>query len=175
MKKFLMCLVVVAVVVAFVKGKDEGRDTSVPLRNDTSAEKVTYVVEDEDSDDVFTGEEDGLVSGLTEETVEEKTTEELEEENDGIVDDIIDPTFKEAMDSYETFFDKYIAFMKKFNDAEPDEMLGLMGSYSEYMAQYAETMKKLDDINQEELNAAESLYYAEVSARISKKLLEVEY
>lgn len=65
--------------------------------------------------------------------------------------------------------------MNEFNNADTDEMFGLMGSYSEYMTQYAETMKKLDDINQEELNSAETLYYAEVSARISKKLLEVEY
>lgn len=83
----------------------------------------------------------------------------------------IRPEFKEAMDSYEAFFDEYVAFMKEF--AEADNTLSLLSDYSDYMAQYAETMEKLDAIGEEDMSTEEALYYMDVSTRISKKLIEV--
>ena len=84
--------------------------------------------------------------------------------------EFIDPEFKEMMDSYEAFFDEYVDFINKFNNADSIEVLELMSSYTDYMEQYAETMEKLSDINQDDLSAAEALYYAEVMARIYQKL-----
>lgn len=81
----------------------------------------------------------------------------------------IRPEFKEAMDSYEAFFDEYVAFMQKF--AEADDTLSLLSDYSDYMAQYAEMMEKFSAIGEEDMSAEESLYYLDVSNRVSKKLI----
>lgn len=77
---------------------------------------------------------------------------------------------KEALDSYEEFFDEYCAFMKKFNDNPSD--LSLLGEYASFMAQYADAMDKLDKMKSD-LNNAEMKYYLEVMNRINIKLLEI--
>ena len=81
------------------------------------------------------------------------------------------PEFKEAMDSYEAFFDEYCAFMKKYNSSEnPASMLS---DYMSFLSRYTETMSKLDEISDDEMNNAELLYYMEVMERINQKLLEI--
>ena len=87
----------------------------------------------------------------------------------------IRPEFQEAMDSYEAFFDEYIAFMLEYNAADTEDMLTMMSSYTSYMEQYVETMGKFEALNSEELSTEEALLYAEVSSRISAKLMEIEY
>ena len=84
---------------------------------------------------------------------------------------LVTPSFKEAMDSYEKFFDEYIAFMKKYKESE--NPLDMMSEYSDYMTQYAETMQKMSELEDEELSDADTAYYIEVTTRINKKLLEV--
>lgn len=80
------------------------------------------------------------------------------------------PEFKEAMDSYEAFFDEYCAFMKTYNSSSnPTSMLN---DYLNFMSRYTETMNKLNEINDDEMNNAELLYYTEVMVRINQKLLE---
>ena len=88
-----------------------------------------------------------------------------------IDDSAVRPEFKEAMDSYEAFFDEYIAFMEKYANSDGD--LSLLTDYMQYMAQYAETMESLESIDENELTTAELLYYSEVMGRISQKLLSV--
>ncbi len=80
--------------------------------------------------------------------------------------------FKKMMDSYEAFFDKYIKFMKKYENS--DDVAGMLGDYADYMTKYADYMQKLDDIDTDELSAADAAYYAEVQARIVKKLAEIQ-
>lgn len=87
------------------------------------------------------------------------------------VSDEIRPEFKEALDSYEAFFDEYITFMKKY--AESNNPISMLTDYTSYMTQYIDMMDKLDKLDDGDLNNAEILYYAEVSARINQKLLEV--
>lgn len=79
--------------------------------------------------------------------------------------------FKEAMDSYEAFFDEYVAFMKKY--AESNNALEMIGEYTEYLSKYTETMQKMSEIAGETLSSEEALYYAEVNARISEKLMSI--
>ena len=86
-------------------------------------------------------------------------------------DNSIDPDFKAAMDSYEKFFDEYVAIMKKYK-ANPSD-LTILADYAKYMGQYADMMEKMEKWENEDLNAAETAYYIEVQAEISKKLLEV--
>lgn len=83
----------------------------------------------------------------------------------------IDPTFQAAMDSYEAFMDEYVAFMKKYQ-ADPTN-LSLLQDYAEYMSKYADCVAVFEEWEDEELNAAETAYYIDVQARVSKKLLEV--
>ena len=79
--------------------------------------------------------------------------------------------FKEAMDSYEQFFDEYVAFMKKYN--ESNNSIALLADYTDFLNKYTETMQKMDEWENKDLNEKETAYYIEVSARINKKLLEV--
>ena len=84
--------------------------------------------------------------------------------------DGVTPEFKEAMDSYEAFFDEYCDFMQTMAD-DPTDMTVLL-RYADFMSQYADTMEKLDAIDETELSPADDAYYIEVMARINVKLLE---
>lgn len=111
----------------------------------------------------------------------EKTNEEIDVEatkNTGAVttsssisSDDIRQEFKDAMDSYEAFFDEYCEFMKKYT--ESDNSASMLSDYLSYMEKYTDTMTKFSAIEDEELSNAELAYYIDVNARISQKLLEV--
>ena len=92
-------------------------------------------------------------------------------ETEGEKDNAIDPEFKAAMDSYEKFFDEYVAIIKKYK-ANPTDM-SILTDYANYMGQYADMMQKFEKWENEDLNTAEAAYYVDVQARITKKLLEV--
>ena len=97
----------------------------------------------------------------------EATTPVTEDKKDN---NAIDPEFKAAMDSYEEFMDEYVAFMKKYK-ANPSD-LSLLTDYANYMSKYADFVEDFEKWEDEEMNAAETAYYIDVQARVSKKLLE---
>lgn len=97
----------------------------------------------------------------------EATTPATEDKKDN---NAIDPEFKAAMDSYEEFMDEYVAFMKKYK-ANPTD-LSLLTDYANYMSKYADFVEDFEKWEDEEMNAAETAYYIDVQARVSKKLLE---
>ena len=104
---------------------------------------------------------------------EEQYEEEADEEpEDALEEDGISPEFKEAMDSYEAFFDEYVEFMKTYADS--DNPTALLMEYAEYMEKYADAMEKLDKLEEEDLTPAEEAYYIAAMARIQQKLLEVQ-
>ena len=78
------------------------------------------------------------------------------------------PEFKEAMDSYEAYFDEYIVLMDKLEKDAGN--LKLMLEYAKFMASYEDTMKKFEAWEDEDMNDAESLYYIKVQNRINEKL-----
>ena len=82
------------------------------------------------------------------------------------------PEFKEAMDSYEAFFDEYVAFMEKYAASDGND-LSLLSDYASYMSKYADMMADLEAWDSADMNTAETAYYIEVQSRISQKLLEV--
>lgn len=86
----------------------------------------------------------------------------------------VDPEFKKMMDSYEEFFDEYIEMMNKISKADSMEVLELMGAYSEYLQEYTDMMEEITSINQDDLSAADALYYAEVTAHIYQKLAKIQ-
>lgn len=86
----------------------------------------------------------------------------------------IRPEFLAAMDEYEAFFDEYIAFIQIYQASAPEDAVLMLEEYSEYMTQYVETMEAFSNITSEEMTTEETLYYAEVSSRITAKLLEIQ-
>ena len=81
------------------------------------------------------------------------------------------PEFKEMMDSYEAFMDEYVDFMKHMSDDPTD--LEVLSEYADIMMKYAEWGKKIEDLDESEMSDEEAAYYAEVTLRVSQKLLEV--
>lgn len=81
----------------------------------------------------------------------------------------ISQEFKDAMDSYEAFFDEYAALMKKAEE-NPDD-LGLLMELTSYLGKYTDTMNKFEALENSDMNDAEMAYYIEVQARIYQKLL----
>lgn len=109
-----------------------------------------------------------------EEATETETAEETApdtNETDQTAGNGIRPEFQEAMDSYEAFFDEYVEFMESYEAA--DNPAGMMADYAEFLVKYTETMESMNAIDEEALSEEEALYYAEVSLRITEKLLQI--
>lgn len=83
----------------------------------------------------------------------------------------VTPEFKEAMDSYETLFDEYIAFIKKYEKDASN--LSLLVDYASFTTRYADMVQKMDAIEESQLSVADEAYYLEATARIYKKLAEI--
>lgn len=127
---------------------------------------------DDNSDDKES--EDNETDDKDSEDDENNKPEDNKDPESGENTDLIDgmrPKFKEALDSYEAFFDEYCEFLEKYQKSPTD--LSLIKDYTEYMTQYADTMSKMEALDDGEMNEAEMKYYIEVTGRISKKLLEV--
>lgn len=78
--------------------------------------------------------------------------------------------FKETMDSYEAFYVEYVAFMKRYKTS--NNMVAMMKDYTSMLEKEIEISEKLDAIDESKLNDADQIYFAEVSLRIQKLLLE---
>ncbi len=81
------------------------------------------------------------------------------------------PEFKEAMDSYEAFYDKYCDVMKKYKENPSD--LSLLAEYTGLISELAEMDEAFEKWENTDMNDAELKYYAEVNARVAAKLLAV--
>ena len=91
----------------------------------------------------------------------------------GTTTDLVDgmrPEFKEAMDSYEGFYDEYCAFMKQYS-ANPTD-LTLLGKYIDMLTKLSEMDEKFEAWENTDMNDAELKYYLEVNSRIAAKLLD---
>lgn len=82
----------------------------------------------------------------------------------------IRPEFKEMLDDYEAFMNGYCDFMKKYT--ESDDVLSMTTDYLKLVQDEAEWIEKIDNLEEEEMNDAEVKYYAEITLRVSQKLLE---
>lgn len=109
---------------------------------------------------------DNTVIPSEEETETVETEDSKDNDSGGL-----DPEFKAAMDSYETFMNDYVDFMKKYSDNPSD--LNLLTDYADYMNKYSEFVEDFEKWEDEEMNTAETAYYIDVQARVSKKLLEL--
>ena len=83
----------------------------------------------------------------------------------------IRPEFKEAMDSYEAFYDEYCQFMTDYKENPTD--MTLLLQYTEMLGRLEEMNAAFDAWESEEMSNEELAYYLEVSARIQQKLIGV--
>lgn len=77
--------------------------------------------------------------------------------------------FKEAMDSYEAFIDKYVEFMETYDENDASMMM----KYLEFVDSYYDMTAKFDAWESKDLNDAELSYYIDVQARTNKKLINI--
>lgn len=102
----------------------------------------------------------------TSENAENKDVHANEELVDGMR-----PEFKEAMDSYEAFYDEYCDIMKKY--AENPSDMELLTNYADMLTKAAEMSEKFEAWEDKEINDTELKYYLDVNNRVTKKLLDV--
>ena len=85
-------------------------------------------------------------------------------------DDQVNPDLKEALDSYEAFMDEYVEFMKSYQ--ESGDATSMLQDYTDYLQRYSEFTRKIDKLDTKDMSSADYAYYIDVTARVSKKLLE---
>lgn len=142
---------------------------------DYSKDTYQYIAKNKEGYKIYLSYEGFNVISITIEIIEDKTVDNKIDNDEVVSNDTnngIDPKFKEAMDSYEIFFNEYVDFINKYN--ESDDTLSLMSEYLDYMSKYSDVMQKMEAIDETELSDEEALYYAEVNLRISKKMLEIK-
>ena len=128
-----------------------------------------YVLEKDENEIVETEETTKYVPENNETTTDTQTVEtEVPVDNNSI-----DPEFKAAMDSYESFMNEYVDFMKKYSENPSD--FTLLADYATYMSKYSEFVKDFEKWEDEDMNDAETAYYIDVQTRVNNKLLEVTY
>lgn len=138
-----------------------------------SDESTDEKAETENSDETFSEQEKIENSDEQTDVQEETENSDSTTSNETSSKDGIRPEFKEAMDSYEAFFDEYVEFMKKYNSST--DTMSLLNDYMSFMTRYAEAMKGLEEIDESDLSSVEVLYYTEVMTRINAKLIEAAY
>lgn len=102
------------------------------------------------------------------------TPEDEEKKDINANEDLVDgmrPEFKEAMDSYETFYNEYCDIIIKYTENPTD--MKLLADYTDILTKTTEMTEKFDAWENSEMNSAELKYYLDVNNRITKKLLEI--
>lgn len=85
----------------------------------------------------------------------------------------VDPTVKEALDSYESMMNSYCDFMERYQNASQTDALAMLGDYTSMLTQYTDAMSALSEIDEGSLDGDDLAYYLEVTGRVTKRLLEV--
>ena len=106
---------------------------------------------------------------LVDEEVNDKINDEPIKDKAELVDGMR-PEFKEAMDSYEVFYEEYCKVIKKYKNSPTD--LTILAEYTGLMQKSVEMSKRFEAWDEGELNDAELKYYLEVNGRVTKMLLE---
>ena len=159
----LAVVMVVALLTAMASGTERKETQSTPKTSETVQKETS------------TKEKDTKTQEKKQEETKEEKKEEVQAEEEvqetpaeSIPEDGIRPEFREAMESYEAFFDSYIDFMESIDETNltSAEML----KYYQFLQQYEETMEKLDAIDESALTPQEDALYLETMTRINNKL-----
>lgn len=99
----------------------------------------------------------------------EKTTEKKQESSKSENKSGLTPSFKKEMDEYEKFMNDYVDFMKSYDATD----VNAITKYSQMLTDYAKWCEDIDDIDEDDLTDEDVAYMLEVTARVEKKLLEI--
>lgn len=99
-------------------------------------------------------------------------TESKDTSDENVGDSEIRADVKETLDSYESFMNEYVEFMKKYNDS--DDTASMLADYSKMMTKYADYTQKINALNDKDLTTAENAYLLEVQSRVLTKLNEIQ-
>lgn len=138
-------------------------DEQIDIRLSAYKEPSTEEPESE-SESAKQTEAEPAESEKTESEAKEPETEPAKEEVKS------DKSFREWVDQYEAFMDKYVDFMKAY-DASDASMLA---KYTELMTEYAEFMSATENYKQEDYSVDDWKYYMDAQKRVLKKLSEVQ-
>ena len=120
-----------------------------------------------------TNKTESTTTATTPEKKEEVTTEsKLTTTAEKSASSEIRPEVKKAIDSYESFMNEYIDFMKKYS--ESDDAVSMANDYAEYMEKYTKVVKDFDALKNNNLNDAELKYYLEVQNKINTDLISIQ-
>lgn len=176
-KKILIALVVILVLGAAFgggKGKSSSKDKATD-NNEVTQEQTSQAQEPESApvEEPQSAPEPAPQPEPAPEATPEQAPVVEEQAAETILDEtLIRPEFKEAMDSYEAFFDEYVETMKLY-ESDPSNAEALM-QMSDMMSKEATMLKEFDDWEKEDnMTTAEAAYYLEVHSRIYAKLAEV--
>ena len=116
MKKIIGIIIAgIIIMTLFGNGKSRGTRVNKEAENRTGTETTVTGGQNAGSEQES---EENLTENQEEETEPEEEQEpedEPEDEQNESAEDGISPEFKAAMDSYEEFFDEYVAFMEKYS------------------------------------------------------------
>lgn len=151
--------------------------TRLNLQYGNEYENTTFIrvdAPDSDPEDVNSDKPDS-----EEETQESETngnqTQEIPETDEVTesTDLNVSSDFKTTMDSYESFMNDYVDFMKKYENAGDDEYLSMLQEYTEMMTKYADMTEKMNTIDTSTLSPDNLAYYTAVMGRVTQKLDEL--
>ncbi len=99
----------------------------------------------------------------------EASTDDAFSENGSSAPSGVDPDLAAFLGEYESFVDKYVDFMQKY-EANPSD-LTLLTEYAEVMQEYVDFADKIDAYDSDSMSTADASYYLEVTTRCSQKML----
>lgn len=148
----------------FTAGSSDGYDLTLSYDNDEKKMDIYLYTLDES---------ESTTTATTTEKKEEVTTKSKPTTTtEKSVSSEIRPEVKKAIDSYESFMNKYIDFMKKYS--ESDDAVSMANDYAEYMEKYTKVVKDFDALKDNDLNDTELKYYLEVQNKINTDLISIQ-
>ncbi len=156
-----------------VTGQNISPNTELKLTFDKDSDGIEYdnLVESQNIEEIELTVKQ-LAPNTTTAAKPEATTKPVATEKSDALVDGMRPAFKTAMDSYESFMNEYVDFMKKYM-ADPTNK-SLLKDYADYMRKYSDFVEDFEEWeDDDDMNTAETAYYIEVQARVNKKLLEI--
>lgn len=151
--------------------------THLNLQYGNEYENTTFIradAPDSDPEDVNSDKPDSAEATQETETNGNQTQEIPETDEVTESTDLnVSSDFKTTMDSYESFMNDYVDFMKKYENASDDEYLSILQEYTEMMTKYADMTEKMNSIDTGTLSPDDLAYYTAVMGRVTQKLDEL--
>ncbi len=121
-------------------------------------------------DDMLVVEVDGSAMYL-EKVSQDQTIPQTEAPTEETTASGLRPEFKQAMDSYESFYNEYVDLLKQYK-ANPTDF-SILTKYMSMLSQVEEIDAAFKAWDSSDMTSEELKYYLEVSARIQKKLVDL--